>query len=103
MVISVNPASGAVELNEPEDCERFHVEVHGAADPSELSRVLEAAGAGSVQDSDAVIGVDWVRGQVAGRVGHDWEDRFARMLAFAATKGWLRDDGTAIQAHVVWR
>ena len=34
-------------------------------------------------------------------VGDDWNDRYEGMLAYAAKKGWLDDDG-AVQAHIEW-
>jgi hypothetical protein len=36
----------------------------------------------------------------AGDVSGDWEERFGAMVAYAASKGWVDDDGQ-IKAHVV--
>ena len=48
------------------------------------------------------MGIDWLRAQAAGRVGETWEGDFGAMLAFAGSKGWLDEGGTAIQAHIEW-
>jgi hypothetical protein len=33
--------------------------------------------------------------------GDGWRTDFARMLAYAESRGWVREDG-AVQAHVEW-
>jgi hypothetical protein len=43
-----------------------------------------------------------VRRLASGRVPDGWDDDFQQMLTYAGTKGWLNEDGTAIQAHVEW-
>lgn len=98
MVIVV--ADGAVHLDEPEDCGAFKVVVeHGSEDEARTA----LAAVGRMPDRDtAWIRVDAVEAKAAGRVGDGWADEFATMLEFAATKGWLSDDRTEIQAHVEW-
>jgi hypothetical protein len=97
--LGTNPAT--VELDEPEDCTRFHLLVRGSADDGHLAAALEHAGAGQLADHDtALVSVDAVRGWAAGRVPDGWADDFAGMLEYAGTKGWLADGGATIQAHV---
>lgn len=102
MVIVVDVAADRVELAEPGDFRRFHVAAHGDGGPTELARALERARAGRLEGRDAVISAAWVRAQVAGKAGAEWEEGFRGMLSFAGSNGWLRDGGAGIQAHVVW-
>ena len=87
-----------VSLEEADDFTRFHVVCEHDAD---VSSALQAAGWGTADpDGDAYISVDALRtaGRSAG--GSDWQDGFEKMLAYAQSKGWLDEAGTAIQAHV---
>jgi hypothetical protein len=98
MIVRVD-VDGRATLEQPEDCRAFHVEALGG----DLSAVAAAIGARPPAPDDHVwVGVDWVRQQAAGRVAANWEGDFAKMLDFAAGKGWLDEGGQAIQAHVVW-
>jgi hypothetical protein len=90
-----------VGLREPEDCKRFHVEASGGAG-SRLGQTLESQGVGRLAGDDAMITIDSVRQLAAGRVPDGWEDDFGAMVAYAGSKGWLDETGTAIQAHVEW-
>ena len=101
MIVAVTDAT--VELREPADLRRFHVE---AADGVDVTEVLAAAGAGAPAAGEAdggavYVAVDWLRSAAAEHgVAADWPDQFAAMLDFAASKGWLRADGSAVRAHV---
>lgn len=98
MIVRVDRDAPAT-LEQPENCRAFHVEASGI----DLGSVAAALGSRPPAPDDHVwVGVDWVRQQSAGRVGAGWDDEFAKMLDFAAGKGWLDDTGQAIQAHVVW-
>ena len=98
MIVRVD-AGGRASLEQPEDCRAFHVEASG----SDLATVAASLGSRPpVPDDHVWVGVDWVRQQAAGRVGPGWDADFAKMLDFAAGKGWLDGSGQAIQAHVVW-
>ena len=87
-------------LVEPDDCGRFHAQfAAGLADDS-VAEVLLREGVGYRVDADHVaVKVLWLR-EAAQDVGGDWADRFAKMLAFAGTKGWLADDGASVLAHI---
>ena len=104
----MNLEDGIVVLREPEDTGAFALLVAGPADASassqaeHLARVLQATGVGRLaSDGHAFVVPDAVRFMAAGQVDNGWDERFETMLSYAATKGWLDDDG-AIQAHVVW-
>lgn len=91
-------APGVVELVEPEDCRRFHVE-STVASPPEVAAAL-GDWADGASDEHVWIRVDAVRRAAEGAVGPGWAKDFDAMLVFAGTKGWLNGDGDAIAAHV---
>ena len=105
MVITVDLQQGdpaPVGLKDPEDCGRFHVEVIGVRDIAALGHALVDADAGSVEGDDAFVDISAVRRMASGRVGGSWADDFDKMLAYARSKGWVDETGTAIQAPVEW-
>jgi hypothetical protein len=91
-----------VRLDEPDDCRRFHVAAHGAADPDRLGRALADRGSGRRDGDDVWVQVEAVRRLAGDRVGSGWERDFTAMLEFARGKGWLDASGEAIRAHVAW-
>jgi len=100
--IDLTGETASVGLAEPEDCKRFHVTARGG-DVAALGAGLADGGVGRLLPSgDAMIEVAAVRRLAEGRVPADWADDFAGMLAYAGSKGWLDEGGTAIQAHVEW-
>jgi hypothetical protein len=96
--VDVRAEPPAVALDGPEDCKAFSVRVRG--DRARLSSALEAAGVGRMDGDEALIEVDAVRRMADRRVGPGWDGDFAAMLDYAATKGWIADDGRSIRAHV---
>ncbi len=87
-------------LEEPDDCMRFQVTVRGL-DEAATRKQLQADDVGRLEDDEtAWINVAAVRKLAEGRVGVDWAERFQGMLDYAFSKGWLSDDGAAIQAHI---
>jgi hypothetical protein len=87
-----------VALDDPEDCKAFSLRVRG--DRAGLGGALEAGRVGRMDGEEALVGVDAVRRLAVRRVGPGWEGDFAAMLDYAATKGWIADDGRAIRAHI---
>lgn len=96
MYVLVSP--GGVELEEPDDCTRFHL-VGRDVGPDEVAGAL--SGFGEVEGEHAWIEPDTLRTLAEGRVPADWDDRFDGMIAYAATKGWVDDEGR-LQAHIEW-
>ena len=94
--------SAAAELVEPDDCTKFHVEAASSVSADVLAAGLASCGAAAAApDGGFLVAVAWVRAQAAGRTAGDWDERFARMLGYAQSKGWLSQDGEAVTAHVV--
>lgn len=104
LTVVADPTSPAVDVAEPDDCGRFHVEAAGPADPAALDAALAATGTGVLEaNGDALVEISAVRRLVAGRVAADWDSRFGDMLHYATARGWVSEDGSAIRAHVEWR
>jgi hypothetical protein len=74
-----------------------------------LEVALRAKDIGTVEsDGEVLVRPDVVRRlaveNATGRddsIGAEWESGFAAMLDYAATKGWIADDGS-IRLHVEW-
>ncbi|MGA2837246.1 MAG: hypothetical protein ABSF84_11680 [Acidimicrobiales bacterium] len=75
-----------------------------------LAEALAAEGSGRIEgDDDVRVPPDALRAlalRAAGEDGLDpgpeWEEAFTAMLEWAASSGWIDDDG-AVRAHVEWR
>ena len=87
-------------LAEPEVFTAFHVVLPAGVAPDEFTAALAAHGVGEPDGDDVLVRIAAVRELATGRVGPEWEDGFAGMLAYAERKGWLSPDGTAVRAHV---
>ena len=98
--VDVNVQPPVVTLEEPDDCTRFHLAVVGGSDLARVFGALVDGAAGRLEGDHALVTIDAVRRMAAGRVGDDWDDRFAGMLGHAKSKGWIDDSGNAIQAHI---
>ena len=94
--------AASVGLEEPDNCKQFHVVLAGDGDDAAVASALETAGVGraSANAGHVYINVDSVRAMAAGRVGKSWDEEFAGMLAYASSKGWLDESGSAIEAHI---
>jgi hypothetical protein len=91
-----------VRVEEPDDCTRLEVR---AADPSPdaVDAALRAAGMGtSIGPTEVDLRVDALRALAAtAELPADWPGRWDMMIAYAARKGWLVANSTAVRAHVV--
>lgn len=110
MNVVVDLTSGDVSLEDAGEFQGFAVvalrrEPADGPDNGALGAVagaLSEADCGSVElAGDALIPAAAVR-RLAGTTDEAWEASFVSMLDYAATKGWLTDDGS-IRAHVEWR
>lgn len=110
MELVVDLTAVTVVLADAEDLHRLAVRVREPRtaspdvieDVHRLTDVLVAAHAGRAgPDGDVLVDPAALRFHAAGQVGEGWDERFAAMLDFAATRGWLDDEGF-LHAHVVW-
>ena len=100
MYIRIN--SESVELVEPDDLRSFHAVRPTELGQGELAEIVRQEDLGEVlPDGDhLMVPLETVRRMAAGRVGPAWEQDFDSMIAYAARKGWLSDDGTRVRAHL---
>ncbi|MEV6702480.1 hypothetical protein AB0M68_35975 [Streptomyces sp. NPDC051453] len=89
----VDARYAAVRLAEPQDLATFSV----VAD--DLQTLMERAGQfGYLTDGSAFVRCDWLR--ASGPETSEWAAALEKMLAFAASSGWLHEGH--VQAHIVW-
>jgi hypothetical protein len=81
-----------VRLDEPDVFDRFDVVASGDADLGLLGVVAE-------DGAHVFVAPDAVRALAGDAVTPAWEEGFAAMLGYAASKGWL-DDAGQVRAHV---
>ena len=79
-------------LDGPDVFDRFDVVATETADLTRLGVVAD-------DGAHVFIAPDTVRELAGDAVTAEWEERFSGMLGYAASKGWLDDDGR-IRAHV---
>jgi hypothetical protein len=92
--------SPAVALCDEDDFGSFKVVVRGmAAGDPRLAGVLEPFGSiGS--NGDALLRIDAVKALAGDRGGDaEWLAQLDGMIGYARSRGWLAQDGSAIQAH----
>ena len=92
-------AEGAV-VQDPDDLARLHVQT--GLDADGLRTALKTTGTGELIDADtALLDVAVLRSRAAiVATAPDWAERWAEMIVYAESKGWLSDDGRCVQVHV---
>jgi hypothetical protein len=90
------------ELVDPQDVTSFSVVCPATFDHDDLTESVRRAGLGELlpDDDHLMVPVDTIRRFAAGHVGPEWTDDLAGMVAYAASKGWVDEDGTRVRAHV---
>jgi len=113
MDVVVDLANDVVVLTGRDALDSLSVRVEApASDGAEdrLTDTLARAGIGRVDGhGDALLPTWLLRGLAAEAAASegscldaDWDEGFDGMLAYAAGRGWIDDDG-AVRAHVEWR
>jgi hypothetical protein len=104
MRILIDLPARTVGLSEPDAFDGFSVEVTGKGTPEYLGEVVGEAGLGRIDPDGTHVLVDpqGLRTLAGAAVTPQWEASLEGMCAYAASKGWIADDG-AIQAHIEWR
>jgi hypothetical protein len=95
-------SGGAATVGDPDDCTSLDVRV-ARAERGRLAASLVAARLGSwTGGPEAELDVAGLRaGAEGGPIGADWPARWAAMIGYAATMGWLSADGGHVRAHIV--
>ncbi|MFD9680197.1 hypothetical protein ACFWAD_09990 [Rhodococcus sp. NPDC059969] len=88
---------GRVSIHDGENLNDFHVEVTTDISDSELDELLRVRDYGYVSGGSAFVSVARVRESTTDVEG------VAAMVDYAQSKGWVDEDGEALQAHVVRR
>jgi hypothetical protein len=93
------PLPARLDLTDIDNFRSLKVVVHG--EDSDGSRLAEALrGVGRVAGASTFLGIEALKGLAGGRA-HDaaWLEQFDSMVAFARSKGWVDEEGTALEAH----
>jgi len=103
MLIVIDVAQGRVSLEDPSDFTRFSVDVVGegggeAGDA--LAEAVRRSGIGRLREDGEHLVVDpaALRALAGPAADQAWDEGFSGMCAYAATKGWMEDDG--VTAHI---
>jgi hypothetical protein len=92
----------SAELVDPQDVRSFHAVCPATLGHHELADSVRRADLGELLPGDGhlMVPLDTVRRMAADRVGPGWSDDFAKMISYAASKGWTSEDGTRVRAHI---
>lgn len=92
-------ADGDLALADPTEFTAFDIRSSNTSD----AFVLDALGDGGAvcdEDNHAFVEAELVRRLAGSAIDEKWEIGFAKMLDYAATKGWLDESGKRIKAHI---
>lgn len=101
MIVAID-AGHTVQLDQPLDFKRFHVEI--AAPRTALPALRDAFSAYGVIENEAHAWIDAnALRQWPGLAGNaEYQAGLGQMLDYAARKGWMSPDGKRVRAHIVW-
>lgn len=96
----VHLTAAAATVLDADDCTRLHVSTDLL--DTEIGEALRVTGTGRIAaDNTALLALDVLRTRAqAAASASNWAERWDGMVAYAARKGWLTEDGTAVQAHI---
>lgn len=98
MFIEIQPDL-SVALRDADNFEHFKVVAPAALTTEQLAQAMKACGE-LAPEGVAWISPAWIFSSPAISRTTQWAEGFAKMVADAKTKGWVRDPGGSIQAHV---
>jgi hypothetical protein len=91
--------TAVVTLGGEDDLKGFSVRVPEDLSAELIASSLISVGAGRLDGDEAAINVSWLRQNTEAR-SQQWQTDFERMLAYAASKGWMDAAGTVVIAHI---
>lgn len=100
MFLRVDTDAMTTTLEEPDDCDEFHVLVVGSGDDDAVDEAIATIGAGRLVGPNAFVAVHRLEELAEGRVGDDWPVRFRKMLDHASSQGWMNDDRSYVMGHI---
>ena len=99
MFLKIDTIVGRVDVHEADDLRSFSVRHDGRGDITSVEQAL--APLGTVDASGhAWIDVELLRAASGKADDAVWSAEFDGMVAYAASKGWLDESGTALRAHL---
>jgi hypothetical protein len=98
--VIVQLSADSARVAEPDDCTRLHVATSLPADA--VDDALRGSGTGHLDtEQDALLDVETLRTRArAAADAPDWDERWAKMIDYARSKGWLTAGDAAVRAHV---
>jgi hypothetical protein len=89
-------------LIEPEDVRSFSARCSADLGDDALVATVAAHDLGEVLPGGThlMVPVDTIRRMASGQVGPEWPIDLAKMIDYAANKGWTSEDGTHVRAHL---
>jgi hypothetical protein len=98
VLVLIDLSAAGVSLRDPDDFTRFSVALEGKGD---VDAVVRATGLGRLADDGEHVVVDpaALRALAGPAADGAWEEGFAGMCAYAASKGWV-DKGGGLLAHI---
>ena len=85
-------ADGVTTIREPDNLRALSIQAHGEPDLDTL---------GSLEGTHAWVVIDELRRAArATGVPAGWDAQFDDMIAYAATKGWISEDGSSVRVHI---
>jgi hypothetical protein len=92
----------SAELAEPQDVTQFAVVCPDDLERDKIEATVRQRGLGELlpDGGHVMVSVDAIRQMASGRVGPGWPDDFAKMIDFAAGKGWTSEDRSQVRAHI---
>jgi hypothetical protein len=101
VIIVIDLGEERVLLRQPNDFGQFSVAVESGGTSASLADVVHRSGLGRLRQDGEHVVVDPValRALAGPAATPEWDQGLAAMCAYAATKGWVEDDG-GILAHI---
>lgn len=98
MIVEISAAEARVL--QADDCTRLHVTT--SLPPDDVGEALRTTGMGHLEGmSDAFLDLDALRTRASAAAREPgWDERWSKMIDYAASRGWLTADRAAVQAHV---
>jgi hypothetical protein len=99
MYVDVDTASGHTVVREADDLTSLSVRIGQAADHQAVALALGPLGRVD-GGAHAWLDVAELRAAAGRAADPTWLSEFEKMISYAASQGWVNEDGTAVRAHI---